>query len=400
MLLMSAVSVHARPQSAPAEDAAAAKAEAAKDTGKGQEKSKARKKRSPAEEAVEEDDFQVSTRKAGTSAGESPETSERLNVVSWKMKRGSSKLDVDRIASVLSTADVSVLQDIEFNENGETQLTVIANILEKRMNERICRGWFKDGKGKRSRFGFVWRERLIGYVEKSGVMHESCSSRPIVMRSEAKDYGFATFFYKGNQRLFAITNVDYESLSKDVEKDITRLFRPYQDSEWAVIYAGDLRTSVKSPAFKDVKKWQFKAALSSHNVSGKGKKAKKSHDNFWYKNISLIVAEPLNLVDSFPELNPGDVVEHVGDTSPIRAEFSFSDSEAQAVQTQLISKKKSKGPASTAAPIVLKGPAYPPPLKPTQLSNLAEDLESEAQSTDPVKEKTAGKTAAKKRKKK
>lgn len=374
------------------------KAEKPKDEKSKSAEIKKEKTREPAEELLLEndEDFQVTTHRTDGSEDFS-NSPDRLNVVSWKMKKGSFKYDIDRVASVMSSADLIVLQDIEFNENGETSVNVIANILEKRLGEKVCRGWFKNGVGKRNRFGFIWRDQQIAHVDKNGEMKESCSNRPVVMRTETKDYGIATFFLKSNRRLFVVNSVDLQSL-KNPDGEITRLFRPYSDTEWAVVYAGDLKTSAKSSAFKEPKKWNFKSALDGSAPKSGRKGAKRPYDNLWFKNISLISAAPVNLYEHFPELNPAEVDSTLGDIFPIRAEFTFSDREAEAVQTQLISKKKSKGPASTAAPIVLKGPAYPAPVHPKELSSLKEDIESEAQLNEPAKTVSA-KTGKKKKKK-
>lgn len=362
-----------------------------------------KEKRQPAEEALIEsdEDFSVTTHRSDGSEDFS-KSPDRLNIVSWKMKTGGFKYDVDRAASVMASADITVLQDIEFNEMGETSVNIIANILEKRMGEKICRGWFKNAAGKRNRFAFIWRDAQIGHLEKTGELRESCSNRPVVMRTETKDYGIATFFLKTNHRLFILNAMDLQNI-KNPDAELPRMFRTFSDSDWAVVYAGDTRTSLKHKAFKDVRKWNFKPALAGGSSTGaKSKRAakKNSLENIWFKNIALITAEPVNLYEQFPELNPAEVDEALGDNKPLRAEFTFSDQEAETIQTQMISKKKGKGPASVAPPVVLKGPSYPAPISPSQLSSLKEDVESEALSTDPAKPVSAKNSKATKKKRK
>ncbi|MBX3021403.1 MAG: hypothetical protein KF799_06955 [Bdellovibrionales bacterium] len=380
----------------------AADAPATGGTAASKSKKTKKERREPAEEALLEsdEDFKVTTHRTDGSEDYS-NSKDRLNIVSWKLKKGSFKYDVDRVASVIATADITVLQDIEFNENGETSVNVMANILEKRLNEKVCRGWFKNSAGKRNRFGFIWRDNQIAHVDKNGELRESCTQRPIVMRTETKDYGVATFFLKPNRRMFVLNALDLQEV-KNPDREMPRLFRPHSESEWPVVYAGDTKTSVKNPAFKDVRKWNFKAAMSGGSVKGTKKTVKRSLDNFWFKNLSLIVAEPINLYEQFPELNPSEVEAALGDTVPLRAEFTFSDQEAEAVQTQLILKKKAKGPASVTPPVVYKGPTYPGAVSEKQLSSLKEDIESEAQSSEPDKttaKKASGKAGKKRRKK-
>lgn len=341
-----------------------------------------------------EDDFKVTTHAtSGNGGAADAEPKELLNIITWRMKKGSDKVDVDRMANVIASADITVLQDVEFNERGETAVNVIGNILEKRASEKICRVWFKTAKGDRGRFAFLWREAAVGFVEKDGTMHDNCAARPFVLHSEAKDYGYATFYLKSNRKLFILTSIGLDSVPR--EREIPRYFRGYADSGWSIIFAGDLKTSTHSNGFNDVKRWSFKSALQT--IAPKGKGVVRRLENIWFKNIALISASPVNLYEQFPEMSRTDVDGLIGQSFPIRAQFSFSEREAEEVQTQLISKKKSKGPASVEPPVVLKGPSYPAPMDPKELSNLKEDIESEASSTEPA---TAKPGRAKKKKKK
>lgn len=332
---------------------------------------KKKKVRGTAAEDMEEDeDFQVTTRASETVTGEgAAPVGEGLTVLSWKARRGPNRIDVDRVASVMATADITVLQNVEFNERGETAITVVAGILERRLNEKVCRGWFKSSKGARNRFAFLWRERALALVDSDGQLRDTCTARPYVIRSEIKDYGFATFFAKGANKLFVLTSVDLEKTPR--AQEVSELFRAYRDTGWPIIFAGDLKSSARSSVFQDARRWSFKPALPS------GNKLTKGHDNVWYKNVTLLGAEPVNLREQFPELSPTDIQNVVADRAPIRADFSFSDRDADAVQMQIITRKKGKNPASVEPPIVFKGPSYPAPVTKQQLSAIRENLDEE-----------------------
>ncbi|NJL25428.1 MAG: hypothetical protein HC902_09805 [Calothrix sp. SM1_5_4] len=105
-------------------------------------------------QGASEDEFSVTTHKDPTSRIEAGDSKEHLKLVSWRLKKDSKKLDVDRIASLISAADIAIFQDIEFNERGETAINVIANLLEKRIGTKVCRAWFKFGGGERGKHGF------------------------------------------------------------------------------------------------------------------------------------------------------------------------------------------------------------------------------------------------------
>jgi len=342
--------------------------EAAERLKKSRKKKKARS--TAAEELDEEDDFQITTRPTETVTGEgaSP-VSETLTILSWKARKGASRVDVDRVASVMATADITVLQNVEFNERGETAITVVAGIVERRLNEKVCRGWFKSSKGARNGFAFLWRERSLALVDSDGVMHDTCTARPFVIRAETKSSGFATFYAKGANKLFLLTSVDLDKTPK--ARDVSEMFRAYRDTGWPVIFAGDLKSPAKSPVFQDARRWNFKPALAAPT------KTTRSLENVWYKNVTLLAAEPVNLREQFPELSAADIQNVVADRAPIRVDFTFNERDAEALQMQMISKKKGKSPASVEPPIVLKGPSYPAPVTKSQLSAIRENLDEE-----------------------
>jgi hypothetical protein len=212
-----------------------------------------------------------------------------------------------------------------------------------------------------------------------------------VGRSDRKEAGINAFFLKSNKKLFVLGSIGFAEAPKSPERALPALFKPYSETDWAVIYAGDLKTSVRSGAFKEVRKWDFKAALGAPSAVSGGKKAKghdrikRSLDNFWFKNLALVSARNINLYEEFADLGADVIRAEITDSFPIRAEFSFSpDAGDGGIQTQMLSKSR-RGPASTVAGS--KAPriaSYPPPLSTSQLSSLQEDIESEESAVEPA----------------
>ena len=316
--------------------------------------------------AEEPEGFQVSTRKSQQSAGGAEEPRDRIMVISWKLKKGVTQPDYDRIAGALASAHLAVFRDVEFNERGETPLNVLASVMEKRMSETICRGWVKNARGERGRFAFIWLDRLISHIDSDGQLREGCGSRPVVFRTEAKSSALVTFFFKPNHKLFQVLAVEADKPLRDNE--VPALFRPFVDTGWPILVAGDVKVSPKSKGYNDPRKWSFKPALST------------DHDNAWLKNLSLVEAGRVSLRNLYPELNTHELGDLCAASSPLRMDLSFSEEEAVEAQMVNRSARASKKSAPSAAASALppsKGPAYPA-TGTAELSDLREDLESEA----------------------
>ncbi|NJL25427.1 MAG: hypothetical protein HC902_09800, partial [Calothrix sp. SM1_5_4] len=190
----------------------------------------------------------------------------------------------------------------------------------------------------------MWREATIGFVERNGEFKDSCAARPWVTKIEPKDPAMATFYLKSNKRLFVLTSVNLDKAPKYPDREMPRHFRRYSDMEWPVIFAGDFKTSSKNPGFKEPRKWAFKPAINGGS-SGKKNKGARALDNFWFKNISLLSASSINLHEQFPDVSPAEIDATMAEGFPVQAEFSFSEKDAEIVQTVLISKAAARQPA-------------------------------------------------------
>jgi hypothetical protein len=315
------------------------------------------------------------------------ESSEHLSILSWRLPKGKSTLDVDRLANVMAEADISVLQDVEFNDHGETPVLVISHILERRLNEKLCKAWFKNSKGERAAFAFVWRESALGFVDTDGALHDSCSAHPWVFHIDSPDVGRAIFYLKSSHKLFVLNAIGGE--------DAVPALRAEHERGWAVLFAGDMNYSPKNSKLADVRKAGFKPAVMDAIKAKHG-----GNQNIWFKNISLIAAAPVSLGERFSELGASKLAAGLGERLPVRAEFSFSEKEAEVLQTQMILKKKPSPLAPTKTAQIVNLPVYAAPLKPSQMSDLKEDIESEEGSLEDPPVKKTGSGKSKKRKSK
>jgi hypothetical protein len=283
-----------------------------------------------------------------------------LRLMSWNFSSiGTARFEYDRIAAVLADSDFAVLQEVEFNPSGETSLTVIADILAKKTGERICKGWFKTNYGTRGRHAFVWKDKVISYVEKNGAVEDRCPDAPVVIRVVGKKIDpseplMATFFLKTRRQMFNAVSV--QLAKKPKKKEITAIFGKLSKLPWPAVVAGNFKTPVTDKSFKAV------MARSGGATS-----------NVWTKNLSVVHAEAVDLHDRFPDLKPKEVDAMISDYPPVLAEISFSPEEADVLRTQLI-KKNARASAKAARERKFK-PSVKPAPKPLPVHD---DLEEEA----------------------
>lgn len=321
------------------------------------------------------DSFQGPTQPVATS---DDKMVSHLNLVAWRLKKNV-KPDVDRMASVLAASDVAVFHGIEFNERGETAISVIASVLERRLGEKVCRGWFKTLKGERGRNGFLWREQKLGFVDSQGELRESCSSRPVVWRARTLPLSLATFYFKSNRKLIHLIAAAPEK-ARAADADLKALVQKFDETGWPVVVTGETRALTSKPLLTSAR-LSFKPARETWGA--RKPSALAPPEGFYYKNLSVVEANIIDLRNqsggSQNQLRDGAL----GERWPTQAIIAFNEQEADTLQSQLISKKKATSAAAGAGSIVLKGPSYPAPVNAKELS-IKEDLESEALADDPT----------------
>lgn len=283
-----------------------------------------------------------------------------LKLMSWNLSAvGKNRFEYDRIAAVLAEADFTVFQEVEFTATGETPLLVIADILSRKTGERICKGWFKTDSGSRGRHAFLWKDKTVSYVEKSGAVNQSCSEAPVVMRVDAKkiaaeDFLTATFFLKSRRQMFNAISIMLEKKPKK-SKSINAVFLSAAKSPWPVLIAGDFKIGAKDKLFATAAKQGFKPAMANDAA------------NLWTRNLTVVQIQNVDLQERFPD------AEKIADHSPLFASISFSPEEADVLRTQLIQKSDR---AERAATRPLKSKTRE--RKKAKPLDLTEDIESEA----------------------
>lgn len=301
---------------------------------------------------------------------------EGLKVLSWNLSKvGTERFEYDRVANILSEGDVVALQGVEFSKTGETSLTVITGLMSRKLNEKICKAWFKSDGGERAQHAFLWKENRVGYVEKSGEIRETCSEAPQVIHIPGKKINpsgafYATFFHKAKKRMFVLASVHLQKPKKPA-KEIPAFFKGINNLQWPTLLAGSFGISAKDKSFQDVKKMDFKPAFGS---------AKKgASDNFWAKNIAIVRSESIDLYERYPELSKAEVDKTVAGSFPLAAEVSFDLDEDQ-LKTEIV-KKPARDKSSVGAPVPTPvkediEEEVPAP-KPMKLEETVEDIESE-----------------------
>lgn len=259
-----------------------------------------------------------------------------LKLLSWKFSSiGTKRFEYDRIVNVMMDADLVVAQEVEFTKTGESALTVIANLLSQRLNQRICKGWFKSETGDRGRHAFLWRDNAISFVEKNGVIIERCPEAPVVIRVDGKRLDsrapyWATFFMKNRRQMINVASVQFEQRPK--QHEVAGVFRKLNKLQWPVVLAGNFKIKAQTNAFSEATQMNFKPVLQREG---------NATSNLWLKNLSVAFSEAVDLSSRFPELSPKEVDRQVSSFPPLFAQITFTPAEAETLKTRIIRKAAS-----------------------------------------------------------
>lgn len=294
-----------------------------------------------------------------------------LQILGWNFSTiGISRTEYDRLAQVLSDADISILQEVEFFKGtGESSLPSISKLLSRHMSERICIGWFKSQTGDRGRTAFIWRDKTVSFVERNGEVKENCTDAPVVMRIEGKKLDpqqlySSTFYFKPKRQMFTLASVHWDSKpKKNADKEINRVFSKLDDMPFPLVLAGDFKMKGSDKAFKDSGRLEFKTALP-----------RGAEHNLWIKHMSIVRAGVVDFNERFPEMEESDR-EAIASRAPVGVEISFSKAEADALKLELTKKNPLRGAASVKPPRPAKLKKNTKPLKPLDTND---DLEDEA----------------------
>lgn len=314
---------------------------------------------------------------------------ELLKVVSWKIKKKGEKLDFDRIVNVLSEADIAILQGLDLDEVGKGPLHITGDVLQRRVNEKICRAWFRNSSGAKERFGILWRDSTVGFVEKGGAIREHCGEMavivPIAKKKDEKGIASSMFYSKVQKRMFLLGTVDLNSKPAKPEKEVPGLFSALEVKDWPAIVTGDLKTGTQN-----IKKWDFAAALT--------KSPKTGQENIWIKNAVVVHSTPINLYERFSELKEKDVDKNVSEHFPMLAEVALTPAPDEKVQTLIIRTKKEKTASKRAVskPVLVTETAA---VTKDNFEDPGDDIEAEAKEADGERSPASVKKAPNKKKK-
>jgi len=258
-------------------------------------------------------------------------------VMSWNMKAlAGEDSDYDRAAMVLAQADVVALQEVPLKDQGKGFINVIANLVQAKTQEKICRAWVQAANnGERQTVAYLWREGTIGYVESDGQITESCPEKAITIHQSKKMKlaSEGTFFFKTQKKMFVLGDAFTEKKPKDAAVHDT--FKSFDDSKMPVIIAGDFKLSAGNSAFNSARKMGFKAAMSP-------KKA--NWDNIWFRGAKLLQGGPVDVYKKFADIKKEDIKHGLSGIFPVAAEFSLD----KPVETDTVEVVKKK-PAKTAS---------------------------------------------------
>ena len=328
----------------------------------------------------------------------SPKEEALIKIVTWNLKRkGAKAMDYDRIAAIASEADIVLFQSVDAEEKGKGTLHIVGDLVQTRVNEKICRAWFKNGAGKRDQYGLLWKSSAISLVESSGEIKDSCGDMAVILPTSAKKkdekvIASSMFFSKAQKKMFTLGTINMDSRPKKPEFTVPSLFKTLNSSPFAAIVGGDFKVSSKHAGFNEVKKMKFKPALT-----GGGKSS--TLDNFWVKNAVVVRAVSINLHDRFSEIGRSEIDSTVSEAFPVLAEFALvpeADENLQMVIVQRAKKEQEKAAAKKEAKAKPVAEAKPAP----SFEEPKEDIEEEANEADEEHRGPAAKSTKKKSSKK
>jgi hypothetical protein len=318
-----------------------------------------------------------------------------LKVISWNVKKGE-KVDYDRIVNVLMESDIAVLQGLDLDEKGKGPLHIIGDLLQGRINEKICRMWFRNSAQGREKYGILWRNSTVGYVDESGNIKERCGEMAVVVPTNkgkgAAAVAASLFFSKVQKKMFQLGTVFLDKRQKNPKRDVPGLFKPLESSNFPTVVVGDVKFQTS-----DIKKWNFKSSIARTTVAAKKDRGSKSSTgNIWSRNAVVVRGVHVNLYDRFAELPTKDIDTSVSASFPMLAEVALVPELDDNLQTMVIKAKKEKEKAAPKKePVEAKGPADEPR---ENFDEPDDNIEEEANRADSDDER--GPAASKSKKKK
>ena len=318
-------------------------------------------------------------------AADEEQNSSSFTVLAWTPKRGD--YDVDRAAKILRDADVGLIGNVEFDDQGKPPLLVVTALVDRLTSESICQVWFR-GKGQRHEpYAITWRESQFQFIDESGVVHPHCGSHPWKLNLGPGATARAQLLHRSTSRIVNFEVANFPSAPAHLNAVVAGVFRAEAPAEWPTIVFADFRTSATNKVFADVKSQSYRAALP-----------KSGHANLWSRKLGVVEASEMHWRQVFPEITAKYAHDHLGDQAPVRVVFSATEEEVTQARADLVRKKKrtpakvSEEPAEEPAAV-----EFPAPVSVRQASETDDDLVGEANSI--AGDKAVEKPKARRRKK-
>lgn len=260
-----------------------------------------------------------------------PDDANKFTVISWNVKKmGHKNLDVERIAMLLSDADLITFQEVNKGGPGQDAVRKIMALLSTR--EKMCWALSDPPSGALERYAYIWKNKKIAYVKTDGSILEDCTSSAVEVALDVKaadkiirEPALGTFYDKTAKRKFTFASIHLVPTQKRPQDEVPPLFESFDGYAGPLIIAGDFNLRPWHESFMIARQMKFLPALKLDLTSLKSAKRELNapYDNFWYRELKLESKVVINLYDAFPNVPEEDIFNKISDHCPIKARFSF-----------------------------------------------------------------------------
>lgn len=257
-----------------------------------------------------------------------------LRILSWNTKHlGRANFDYESGALLLKDADVIALQEVNKSQSGEDALNRLAQLLQEKVGQKVCRGISEVPSGSTERYGFLWLNAKVSFVNSNGEVVKDCPVSALLVAVDkthadkiVREPAIATFKINGTNKTVKLASIHLVPTAKRPQDEVSWLFDALAKHDGTVIVGGDFNLdSTHESVQSATKKHGFKAAFAGVKTSlkMKARQLNEAYDNFFGRNITFDSAKVLNLYEFFSVMPQGKVYKDVSDHSPVAATFSF-----------------------------------------------------------------------------
>ncbi len=265
---------------------------------------------------------------------------DEITLISWNVKKlGHKGLNLDRVALLLSDADVVAFQEVLKGKGGQEAVRKIAELLAYKLSEKICWGLTDPPSGSIERYAYVWRDKKIAYVKTNGEILDTCTASAVEVALDLKhadkivrEPALGTFYSRSAKERFTFASVHLLPAEKRPQDEVAPLFSAFENVDGPLIIAGDFNLRPWHEAFMIARQMKFLPALKLDLTSLKSSQRvlNEPYDNFWYRKLKLQSKVVINLFEAFPDDSIYDIYNKISDHCPIKAVFKFEPAPAPA----------------------------------------------------------------------